>query len=295
MSDFVITTDMTADLPEGYLKERNIDIVSMPFTVDGKEYGRETAPCFHDFYDMLRGGGLTTTSQISAYDAIEIFNRHLLKGEDILHISFSSGMSGSVETLEGIKKMLLEKFPERKITIVDSLSGAGGEGLMVYYALKMKEAGKSMDEISGWCVENKLNFHHFFIVQDLDFLCRGGRLSKVEAFIGSLLNIRPVLALSQKGKITPVLKALGNRKAMNAMAAQLNEYCVSNFKNDFLLVGHGDDIESAQIFAEKVRELYPDFEIRYANVDYLAGSHAGPNSLAIYFVGEKRKLLGGVI
>lgn len=279
---------MTADLPEGWLQKFDIDYASMPYTVDGKEYGRTNTLSFDDFYNELRNGASATTSQVDPYDAEQIWIKHLEQGENILHICFSGGMSGSFETLASLRKELLKKYPSRKILIVDSLAGAGGEGLMVYYAEKKRLEGKNIEEIYDWLEENKLCFHHFFIVEDLNYLCRGGRLSKVEAMIGSALRIRPILNLSVLGKIAPVLKAIGKKKAITSML-DLAEANINVDANDFILVSHGGDLEAAQAFGERVKERFPTLPVEYCPVNYLVGSHAGAGALAIFFFGAKRK------
>lgn len=285
---FVIVTDMTADLPEGWLAERNIDFASMPYTIDGKEYGRTNTLSYEEFYQQLRMGAMPTTSQTDVYDAEQIWLKHLENGQNILHLCFSSGMSGSFDSLQNLRKELLKKFPDRKIYVVDTLGGAGGEGLAVYYAAKQKEEGKNIEEIYEWLEENKLGFHHFFIVEDLNYLCRGGRLSKVEALIGTALRIRPILHLNVQGKIAPVLKAIGTKKAISAML-ELTEKNIIKEQNDFILISHGGDLSAAKNFGEKVAERFPGIRLEYCNVNYLVGSHAGAGSLAIFFFGTKRK------
>lgn len=287
---YVITTDMTADMADDFMKNNNIDIISMPYTIDGIEYGRDNSQPYHEFYDNMRKGAMATTSQVDLFDAENIFEKHLKNGEDILHISFSSGMSGSYDNLQIIAKDLLEKYPERKIVIIDSLSGAGGEGLIVYYAFKKKQEGATLKELADWCEENKLNFRHYFIVEDLDHLKRGGRITKIEALLGKIMNIKPILDLSYSGKITPIQKAMGKNKAISTMIDHLKKKIILE-KNDFVLVSHGDCIEEAQSMGQKIKAALNNIAVKYCYVNYLVGSHAGPNSLAIFFFGEKRKKL----
>jgi EDD domain protein, DegV family len=287
---YVITTDMTADMADNFLKENDIDVVSMPYTIGGVEYGRDNAQDYPVFYNEMRGGALTSTSQADIFDAEQVFIKHLERGEDIIHICFSSGMSGSYDNLWVLSKTLMSKYPGRQIAVIDSLSGAGGEGIFVYYAKKRKDAGASFDELVNWCNENKLNFRHYFIVDDLNHLKRGGRISKIEAAIGTILGIKPILDLSYSGKIIPLQKAMGRNKAIQAML-ELTKKNIYLDENDFVLVGHGDCIEEARLMGSKISSALGGIAIKYCFVNYLVGAHAGPNSLAIFFYGSKRKKL----
>lgn len=285
--NFVITTDMTSDMPEGFFAEHGVDVAFMPFAIDGTDVDSRNLPTYHEFYDKLRAGAIPNTSQTSAYEALQIFESHFRDGKDVLHISFSSGMSGSYENVLNAARELMRKYRDRRILVLDSLSGCGGEGLMVYYALKMREEGKSLEEVFEWLEANRMNFHHFFIVEDLGTLYRGGRLSKLEATVGTILGIKPLLELNHYGKIMPLLKVMGKKKALSAIAEQVVKYCKPE-KNDFILVEHGDDLEGAKVLAQKIKESLPDIEIRFCNVNYLVGSHAGPGALAVFFFGAER-------
>lgn len=287
MKKLVITTDMAADMPEGFFAEHGVDVLPMPFTLDGTDYFDGELPSYPEFYNKLREGASVNTSQTSAYAAIRVFEKHLEAGEDILHISFSSGMSGSFENVSNAAKELLVKYRDGKIRVVDSLSGCGGEGLMVYYALKMRDAGMNLDEIADKLEASRMFFHHFFIVEDLNTLYRGGRLSRLEAAVGTVLGIKPLLELNHYGKIMPLLKVMGKKKALNAITEQVVRLYKPE-QNDFIIVEHGDDLVNAQILADKIRTALPEVEIRFCNVNYLVGAHAGPGALAVFFVGAER-------
>lgn len=288
--DYVLTTDMTADMADDFLVNNNIDIVSMPYIIDGIEYGRDNCHSYPDFYNLMRNGAVASTSQVDLFDAELVFDKHLKNGKDILHISFSSGMSGSYDNLKIIANDLHQKYPDRKILIIDSLSGAGGEGLMVYYAFKKMQEGATINELANWCEDNKLNFRHYFIVEDLDHLKRGGRISKIEALLGKIMGIKPILDLSYSGKITPIQKAMGKNKAISTMIDHLKKKVILD-KNDFILVSHGDCLKEAQSMGQKIKDVLGNIAVKYSYVNYLVGSHAGPNALAIFFYGEKRKKL----
>lgn len=287
MSKFVITTDTTSDLWDEFYAENNIDVVAMPYMIGGLEYNIERFLSYPEFYKLMREGATPTTGQTSIAEAEKIFEKHLAAGEDVLYICFSSGMSGSYSGLQMISNQLLEKYPDRRIEIIDSLCGAGGEGLMTYYANKMKQAGATLDEIAAWCNSNKLNIHHFFIVDDLGNLRRGGRISKIEALLGTVLGIRPVLELSAQGRIVPVAKERGLNRAMQSMCAMAKKHYIAEL-NDFVMISHGDSPEKAKVFGEAIKQAIGVDKIIYNNVNYLVGSHAGPGSLAVFFVGTSR-------
>lgn len=287
MKKLVITTDMAADMPQGFFAEHGVEVLPMPFTLDGKDYFDEALPSYPEFYNKLRQGADVHTSQTSAYAAIRVFEKYLEEGADILHFSFSSGMSGSFENVSNAAKELLLKYRDGRIRVVDSLSGCGGQGLMVYYALKMRDEGKSVDEIADKLEAARMNFHHFFIVEDLNTLYRGGRLSKLEAAVGTVLGIKPLLELNHYGKIMPLLKVMGKKKALTAITDQVVRLYKPEY-NDFILVEHGDDLINAEVLADKIKSAIPGAQIKFCNVNYLVGAHAGPGALAVFFVGSER-------
>lgn len=287
MNKFIITADTTADLYPEFFKENKVDIVAMPFMMNNVEYNVDKFISYPDFYAAMRGGAVTTTCQVSLGEAERIFEMRLKEGYDILHISFSSGMSGSYGSLQIVAKDLMVKYPNQRVVIIDSLSGGGGEGLLLYYAIKQQKEGKELDEIAAWLEANKLNSQHFFIVEDLMHLKKGGRISAIEALLGTILGIKPVLELSAQGKIVPVAKARGNKKAIEAMCELTTKHYVPEM-NDFILVGHGDSIEKAKALGEAVQKLTGVSRIEYCYVNYLVGSHAGPGSLVVYLMGTSR-------
>lgn len=287
MYKFAITTDMAADMPEGFFAENGVDVVPMPFSVGSTDYYHRELPSYPEFYDMMRGGETATTSQTSSYDAIKVFEKYLEQGLDVLHVSFSSGMSGGFAALTASAAELERRFKGRKVLVLDSLSGCGGQGLIVRDALRMREEGKTVDEIFSALQDARMNYHHFFIVEDLNTLYRGGRLSRLEAAVGTLLGIKPLLELNHSGKIMPLLKVMGKKKAIAALAEQVGKY-YRPADDDVILVEHGDDMKGAQTLAGKILEIFPEAKIEYAFVNYLVGAHAGPGALAVFFKGVER-------
>ena len=287
MSKFAITTDMAADLPEGYFNSEQIDVLPMPFTVGDTDYYNASLPTYHEFYDFLRAGQIATTSQTSIYDAVKVFEKHLEAGEDILHICFSSGMSGSYSSLSLATHDLERRFKGRSIKILDSLSGCGGQGLMVRDAIALRKTGKSLEEVFNILDREKKHYNHFFIVEDLNNLYRGGRLTRLEATVGTLLGIKPLLELNHSGKIMPLIKIMGKKKAISSLAEQVHKF-YKPATDSLIIVEHGDDIQNAELLAAKIRDFFPNAQIEYAYVNYLVGAHAGPGSLAVFFKGALR-------
>ncbi|MBO7222088.1 MAG: DegV family protein, partial [Clostridia bacterium] len=226
MRDFIIAADNAADLYFGYYESNPALQVPMPFTIDGKDYEHEAeCPSMMDFYDMLKNGLLVKTAQVNRGTAYEMLKKALAESDkDLLYISFSSGMSGSYDSVCAVANDLRIEFPDRRIEVVDSLSGAGGEGLLYYYAQKMKSEGASMDEVIEWIEENRLNAHHIFIVDDLKNLKHSGRISSIAALIGMIVKLKPILELSNEGKITLLGKALGRKKAISEITRFFGEY-----------------------------------------------------------------------
>ena len=287
MQNYAITTDMAADMPEGFFESRGVDVVPMPFSIGSTDCYTEGIPGYKEFYERMRDGETATTSQVSSYDAIKVFESHLEKGEDVLHISFSSGMSGGHSALTSSACELERRFPGRRVRVLDSLSGCGGQGLMVRDALAMRDKGMSLDETADALAASAMCYNHFFIVEDLNTLYRGGRLSRLEAAVGTVLGIKPLLELNHYGKIMPLLKVMGKKKALTAITEQVVKFFKPEL-NDYVIVEHGDDSAGAEALAEKLRAAIPGIAIEFCNVGPLVGAHAGPGAIAVFFVGAER-------
>ncbi|MBR7162624.1 MAG: DegV family protein [Clostridia bacterium] len=291
MRDFIIAADNAADLYFGYYENNPALQVPMPFTIDGKDYEHEKdCPSMMDFYDMLKNGLLVKTAQVNRGTAYDMLKKALEESDkDLLYISFSSGMSGSYDSVCAVANDLRVEFPERRIEVIDSLSGAGGEGLLYYYACKMKNEGASMDEVIAWIEENKLNAHHIFIVDDLKNLKQSGRISSIAALLGKIMHLKPILELSHEGKITLLGKALGRKKAMGEITRFFGEYLEDN-KNDFILVAHTGNQADADTLANSLKALCPNLPpIKFGYINRLVAGCAGYNALAVFFMGKRRK------
>lgn len=287
MSEFVITTDYTCDIYDGFIEQNNIVRVVMPVTLDGEEFDMETKKITPtEFYSRMSEGQLGRTSQVNQFDALNKFNEILSQGKDVLHLCFSSGVSSSFENFAPTVKELQKKYPDRKIEVVDTLCGSGALGILLYDAIKMQKQGKSLDEIKNYVENNKLNYLHYYIPQDLVYLKRGGRLNAIEATIGSILGIKPVLSLDIHGKINVINKVRGTKKAYKAMVdAVMKDIIIP--ENDFILMAHSSCFDDAKIIGETLNEK-TGLEVKYCDLTCIIGAHVGPNTVAVFFKGNQR-------
>ena len=290
MKDFIITTDTTADLPAEYIEKYGIPLMSLTYTIEGNTYNWENQLPVKDFYAMMRNGSLPTTSQVNPEEAGELFEKILTEQDvDILHIAFSSGLSGTYNSARIAAEELAEKYPDRKVIVVDSLCASLGEGLLVHKALKMKEAGKTLEETAAWVEENKLHVVHNFTVDDLFHLYRGGRVSKTVAFVGSIINIKPLLHVDNEGHLVPLSKVRGRKKSLislvDAMETQIGSW---RDKNDVVFISHGDVEEEAQFVANLVKERFGIDSFLINHVGSTIGAHSGPGTMALFYMGDCR-------
>lgn len=243
-----LTTDSTADLPQEFLTERGISSVGLAFQIGGEEYreGPDLKMTSKEFYDLLREGKPSSTVQVNTYEFIDFAEPFLAAGEDVLHIAFSSGLSGTYESCARGAEELRAKYPDRKILVVDSLAASMGEGLLVYYADENRKAGMSIEDNYQWLEENKLHLCHWFTVDDLMHLHRGGRVSKTSAVFGSLLGIKPVLHVDDDGHLILMSKVRGRDASLKALAAKMKETALSNVKDQMVFISHGDAREDAR-------------------------------------------------
>lgn len=289
MSDFIITTDTTSDLPESYVKDHNIEVHPLYYNLDGVIYGGDIKLPPQEFYTKMRAGQMPTTMAVNPETAKDIFKKYLDLGLDILHIGFSSALSGSFNSAMIAANELKEVYPNRKIILIDSLSASLGEGLLVHKAVMLKESGKSLEETSSWIEENKLHLCHLFTVSDLFHLQRGGRVSKATAIIGTMINVKPILHVDNEGKLIPLQNVRGRKRSLttlvDTMEKQIKGY---ESQNDIVFISHGDSLEDAQYLASLIKSR---FGIQSFLIDYVCptiGSHSGPGTIALFFMGAER-------
>lgn len=289
MKQFLITTDTTCDLPEEYLDRYGIRLLPLYYNFGGIIYGEEKILAPKDFYDKMRGGAMPTTMAVNPDTANHVFRGILKEGYDILHIAFSSGLSGSCSVATTVAREICEEIPDAKIIVIDSLCASLGEGLLVHKAAQLKEQGKSIDEIADWLEDNKLNLCHVFTVDDLHHLHRGGRVSKTTAIIGTLINVKPILHVDNEGHLIPLVNVRGRKKALISLVDQMEKRLEGySGTNDIVFISHGDSLEDAEFVASQIKER---FGISNALINYISptiGSHAGPGTIALFFMGKAR-------
>lgn len=290
MKEYIITTDSTADLPKSYVEEHALHIMTLPYTIEGVTYTWEHPLPEKEFYAMMRNGSLPTTSQANPEEAADMFESILSAQDvDILHIAFSSGMSGTYNNVRLAAEEVMERHPNTKITIVDSLSATLGEGLFVHKAVCMKEAGHSMEEVASWLEENKLHLVHNFTVDDLFHLYRGGRLSKTAAVVGTIISLKPVLHVDNEGHLVLTSKTRGRKKSLTALVDAMEQQIGSyRDKNDVIFISHGDCEEDARFVADLIKERlgFESFVIEY--IGPTIGAHSGPGTVALFYLGDYR-------
>jgi DegV family protein with EDD domain len=287
MKDYIITTDTTCDLPDEYVSKYNLRVLPLYYSFDGVVYGDKNQLEPKEFYDKMRSGYMPTTMAVNPDTAREIFTDLLNQGYDILHISFSSALSGSYSVSATVARDLCEEVAGANIRVVDSLCASLGEGLLIHKAVKLKEAGNSLEEVADWLEENKLNLCHMFTVDDLHHLHRGGRVSKTSAIIGTLINVKPVLHVNNEGRLVPLNNVRGRKKSLQALVDHM-EKRITGFDNDVVFISHGDSPDDAEYVASHVRERFGIQDILINYVCPTIGSHSGPGTIALFFMGNPR-------
>ena len=289
MREYVITPDNNADLPEEYYREHQVGCMYLSYTMDGTHYEQGSLMPESEFYEKMRAGSMPTTAQVNPQEARLLFEPYLKEGKDILHIAFSSGLSGTYNSCRIAAEELQEEYPDRIITIVDSLAASLGQGLLVYLAQKMKEEGADMQTVTEWTESHRSHIVHLFTVDDLNHLYRGGRVSRTTAVLGGMLNIKPVLHVNEEGKLIPIGKVRGRKKSILELAALMDQK-LGSYKDtcDTVFISHGDCLEDAEYLSEKIKAKYPVKTEIIHYVGAVIGAHSGPGTLALFFVGESR-------
>ena len=289
-NDFLIITDSTCDMPQEMADELGLAILPIRVSMEDKEYahyldGRELG--FHEFYEKLRAGVPAKTSAANQEDFLSLMEPALAAGRDVLYIGFSSGLSSTYNVGVMTAAQLAEKYPERKVYTVDSLSASFGEGLLVYHAVQQKLAGKSIDEVRAFVEENRLHLCHWFTVDDLQHLKRGGRVSAAAAVFGTMLNIKPVLHVDDEGHLIPVGKVQGRTTSIKALLKKMQETAIDPAEQ-VVFISHGDCEKDAEKLAAMVRESIGPKEIILNPIGPVIGAHSGPGTAALFFLGTKR-------
>ena len=289
MSDFVLFTDSTCDLTPELVAEMDVNVLPMNFMLDGKAYrnypdNRELAP--HDFYEALRQGGASTTSQVTMGEFTDAFTPVLEAGKDILYFGFSSGLSGTYQASRLVGSELSEKFPDRRIVCVDSLQASMGEGLFCYAVAMLRNSGASLDECVEFIEKETQHYCAWFTVDDLMFLKRGGRLSGAAAVAGTLLGIKPVLHVDEAGCLIPMAKVRGRRASLDALVKHF-ESDATDYAQQTVFISHGDCEEDAQYVADKIK-AFGVKRVCINDIGPVIGAHSGPGTVALFYHGSHR-------
>ncbi len=282
---YILASDATLDLPLDLVEKYHIAVVPMAFNLDGQEilhYPDERNMSIESFYEALKQGKTASTSQINPATYVEFFTPVLEKGEDILYVCFTSGLSGTYQSALIAKDMLSEDFPERTIYVIDSLCASAGLGYFMNLVGQKKDAGFTLEELKDWVVENRTRLAHWFTVDDLFHLQKGGRLSLAEAMLGSALKIKPIISVDGEGKLYVENKVRGNKKSVEYMIAKINDTMDENERTVF--IGHGDAEERALELKEKLLERTKAENIRITKIGPIIGTHTGPGMLAVLFM-----------
>ncbi len=289
--DYVIVTDSTTDMGAQYYEENNVRYIGMHYTMDDEEYVQysDKDMDIKAFYDKVRAGSMPKTSQVAYEAAYNLFEEIVKEGKDIFYLSFSGALSGSYQTLTLVAKDIMEKYPESIVKVIDSISACGGEGYLLHHCIKRRDQGADLDELAEYAEVIKYNTIHLFTVMDLNHLHRGGRLSKASAVFGTMLGIKPVLYFNDKGQLLPYAKVRGRKQSLDAMAKQMKEkYKVG--ENEEIFIHDADSREDAEYLGKLIMKMMPDVKkVRYGHIGAVIGAHAGPSTIALFFIGKDRE------
>lgn len=287
--NYTIITETTCDLPQEYYEKNGIMAITLTYALDEVEYDGsfENSLSPNLFYDKLRKGIMAKTSAIPPESFVKAFESVLEEGRDILYIGFSSGLSSTYQNACIAKEELLDKYPNRRIFTVDSLAASLGEGLLIDLVVRKAKTELDVEALAAYAESIKLNVCHYFTVDDLNHLYRGGRVSRTTAFVGTMLGIKPVMHVDENGKLIPIGKVRGRKQSLDAVVAKM-EPKMKGCDNPYVFISHGDCIDDAKYVAAKVKEKYGIKTEIINHVGPVIGSHSGPGTIALFFVGVDR-------
>ena len=289
--DYVFMTDSDSDLHYTIADEKNIPVVRMPYTLDGKDYMDDNgrAGVEKEFFKRMREGATPNTSLLPTEAYLEYFEP-ILKEKDLLFVAFSSKMSATINNVFEARELLLKKYPQRKFTVVDTLSISGPMTVLLVKAHELYEQGKSMEEVERWLLDNRMRSHAWLTVGDLKYLARGGRISSTSALFGSVLDIKPIICMGKGGKLDPVEKVQGRKKALRTIVERTAEN-IEHPEDQTVIILQGDVEDEAEKLAEMLRQRIPEIrDIRIQIIGPVIGAHCGPGTLACCFLGKERKI-----
>ena len=293
MGDYVLSCCSTADMPKEYFRDRNIAYLCFHYYLDGKLYVDDLGQSmkFSDLYDKMAQGSETQTSQPNVEEYTEYFEKYLAEGRDIIHLTLSSGISGANNSANIAANELREKYPDRKLFVIDSLAASGGFGLVMDKLADLRDEGKSIDELEKYVLENRIRAHHWFFTTDLTYLVRGGRVSKVSGFFGNMLSICPLLNVNNEGKLIPRFKIRTKKKVIEATVEQMLMHAENaNDYNGRCFINHANCYEDAKALASLIEEKIPALKDKIV-INFIGttiGAHTGPGTVALFFWGDER-------
>jgi len=289
MYEFYITTDSSCDLPAFYLDEPMFRVAALIFHINGVEYSNDLdgGVSSHDFCEMMRGGATPTTSQVTPARCYEEFEPILKEGRDILHLGFSSALSGSTNSAVIAADELRAKYPERKIIVIDTLAASLGQGLMVHLVLKKRKEGSNLEETADYARSIIQNICHYFTVDDLVYLYRGGRVSRTSAVLGGILGIRPILYVDPAGSLVPIGKVRGRKASLNALLEKMSAK-LKGSTPDIVFISHADCEGEAQNMENEIKKRFGAKYVLIHTIGPVISAHVGPGTMAVFFLGDSR-------
>ena len=293
MSDYILSCGSVSDLTKEHYERRKLHVVNYHFLVDNVVYVDDMGESypFPKFYQAMRDGAITKTSQVSIGEYFQSWEPLLQDGHDILHVELSSGLSGVVHSALEAAKMLMEKYPQRKIIVVDSLGASSGYGLLMDKLADNRDAGMSMEDNAAWAIEHRLEMHHWFFSTDLKYYVRGGRISRTSGFLGNLLHVCPLLNMDKEGHLAPREKVRTVKKVEQRIVEKMEENAFDGLNySDKVYLCHSDCLEYAEAIKNMVQQKFPKIKgpIEINWIGTTIGSHSGPGTAALFFWGKKR-------
>lgn len=293
MTNYILSCCSTADLTEEYFNKRDINYICFHFSLDEKQYDDDLGKSvpFDEFYKAMSEGAKTKTSQVNVDEFAAYFTQFLEQGLDILHVCLSSGLSGVYNSANIARNGLIEKYPDRKIYIIDSLGASSGYGLLMDELADLRDSGMDIDKLYDWANEHKLELHHWFFSTDLTFYVKGGRISKVSGWFGTIMNICPLLNMNDQGQLIPRFKIRGKKKVIQELVNKMEENAQNGlYYEGKCYISNSDCYEDAKAVAELIEKRFPKLngQVEINSVGTTIGSHTGPGTIALFFWGGKR-------
>lgn len=293
MTNYCITCCSTADLPEEFFRAKNVQFACFHVQLDGRDYLDDLGQSisFPEFYAKIAAGASPTTSQVNVEEYVALFEPILQQGKDILHLTLSSGISGTYTSACIARDDLLERYPERKLYVVDSLGASSGYGLLVDAACDKRDSGMPLDELYQWLQQNKLRLHHWFFSTDLTSYIRGGRISKTSGMVGTLLGICPLLNMDKEGRLIPRKKIRGKKQVMQEMVKMMEQHAANGLQySEKCFLSESACMEDARAVADMIEARFPKLngKVQINSIGTVIGAHTGPGTVALFFWGDPR-------